>query len=39
MRLRETDWNLDAREPADWDEGLAPFVAAFAGCLGRGCYR
>ncbi|MBS2550595.1 protein kinase [Catenulispora sp. NL8] len=29
MRLWETDWNLDAREPADWDEGVAPYLAAF----------
>ncbi|WP_323746299.1 protein kinase domain-containing protein [Catenulispora pinisilvae] len=29
MRLWETDWDLDAREPADWDESVAPYAAAF----------
>jgi WD40 repeat protein len=29
VRLWEADWNLDAREPADWSDGIAPYVAAF----------
>ena len=29
VRLWETDWNLDAREPADWSDGITPYLAAF----------
>jgi WD40 repeat protein len=29
LRLWELDWELAAREPADWDDGAAPYVEAF----------
>jgi WD40 repeat protein len=29
LRLWELDWELDAREAADWDDGAAPFLEAF----------
>jgi WD40 repeat protein len=30
MQLWETDWDLEAREVADWDEGVAPYMAMFS---------
>jgi WD40 repeat protein len=29
LRLWELDWELDARDAADWDDGAAPYLAAF----------
>ena len=29
LRLWELDWELDARDAADWDDGAARFLAAF----------
>jgi WD40 repeat protein/serine/threonine protein kinase len=29
LRLWELDWELDAREVTDWDDGAAPFLEAF----------
>jgi hypothetical protein len=29
MRLWFLDWDLDARQPADWDEGARPYLEMF----------
>ncbi|GAA4213117.1 hypothetical protein GCM10022220_37690 [Actinocatenispora rupis] len=34
-QLWELDWDLDAREPADWDDGATPYLAAFLDRYGR----